>query len=136
MVTDGKTSANLFEGIEKEGIMKIATIVAKKVDELHGRKIGLHEAKEIIDSGVYRLRGQNHPFKEYIDEIKKDYLKSLLLLIEQKYGKILDKCDFISVSGGGSAIFKTTEDGFIRLPKSHWEFYNSIGFGLFGMTKI
>jgi len=136
LVTDGKTSPNLFEGIEKEGVMKIATLVAKKVKELHNRTIGLHEAKEIIDTGVYKLRGQSYSFKEYIDEIKKDYLKNLLQLIETKYGNILDKCDFISVSGGGSAIFKSTQDGFIRIPESHHEYYNSIGFYLFGLTKI
>ena len=136
LVTDGKTSPNLFEGIEKEGVMKIATLVAKKVKELHGKQIGLHEAKEVIDTGVYRLRGQAHPFKDYVDEVKKGYLKDLLGLIEQKYGKILDKCDFISVSGGGSAIFKAdSDDGFIRIPKSHWEYYNAIGFYLFGNTK-
>jgi len=115
--------------------MKIATQVAKKVKELHGRQIGLHEAKEVIDTGVYRLRGQSHPFKDYIDEVKKEYLKGLLGLIETKYGKILDKCDFISVTGGGSAIFKDTGDGFIRIPKSHFEYYNAIGFYLFGNTK-
>lgn len=135
LVTDGKTSPNLFEGIEREGIMKIATQVAKKVKELHGRQITLHEAKEIIDTGVYKLRGQKYPFKEYIDEIKKSYLKDLLALVEAKYGKILDKCDFISLSGGGSTIFKSTDDGFIRVPKTKHEFYNSIGFLLFGLTK-
>ena len=35
LVTDGKTSPNVFEGIEKEGVMKIATEVAKKVKEIH-----------------------------------------------------------------------------------------------------
>jgi len=135
LVTDGKTSPNLFEGIEREGMMKIATEIAKKVKELHGRSITLHEAKDILDTGIYKLRGQKHPFKDYTDEVKKTYLKSLLELIEVKYGKILDKCDFISLSGGGSTIFKSTEDGFIRIPKSHHEFYNSIGFFLFGMTR-
>jgi Actin like proteins N terminal domain len=135
LVTDGKTSPNLFEGIEREGIMKIATEVARKVKELHGRQITLHEAKEIIDSGVYKLRGQKYPFKDYIDEIKKGYLKDLLSLIETKYGKILDKCDFISLSGGGSTIFKSTDDGFIRVPKNKHEYYNSTGFFLFGNTK-
>ena len=53
-----------------------------------------------------------------------------------KYGKILDKCNYIFLSGGGSTFFKTTEDGFIRVPKTKVEFYNSIGFGLFGLTKI
>lgn len=136
LVTDGKTSPNLFEGIEREGVMKIATLVAKKVKELHGRQITLHEAKEIIDTGIYKLRGTKHEFKPYIDEVKKAYLKDLLTLIETKYGKILDKCDFISLSGGGSTIFKSTDDGFIRIPKTKHEYYNSIGFFLFGNTKV
>lgn len=135
MVANGKTSPNLFEGIEKEGVMKIATIVAKKVKELHGRSITLHEAKEIIDTNVYKLRGEKHDFKEFINTTKKDYLANLLKLIEAKYGTILDKCDFISLSGGGSTIFKAAEDGFIRVPKSHHEYFNSIGFWLFGCTK-
>jgi hypothetical protein len=135
LVTNGKTSPNLFEGIEREGVMKIATLVAKKVKELHGRQITLHEAKEVIDTNIYKLRGAKHDFKEYIDSIKKIYLKDLLALIENKYGKIIDKCDFISLSGGGSTIFKSTDDGFIRVPKTKHEFYNSIGFFLFGLTK-
>lgn len=135
LVTDGKTSPNLFEGIEREGVMKIATEVAKKVKEIHGRQITLHEAKEIIDTGVYKLRGQKHPFSDYIDEVKKTYLKNLLELIETKYGKILDKADFIFLSGGGSTIFKSTEDGFIRVPKTKHEYFNAIGFYTWGCTK-
>lgn len=135
LVTDGKTSPNLFEGIEKEGVMKIATKIAQKVKEQHNRGITLHEAKDIIDTGVYRLRGQSHEFKEYVDEIKKDYLKELLELIESRYGDILDKCDFIFLSGGGSTIFKTTSSGFIRVPKSAHEYFNSIGFFKFGITR-
>ena len=136
LVTDGKTSANLFEGIEKEGVMKIATEIAKKVKEVHGRSISLQEAKEIIDTGVYKLRGTSHPFKDYVDEVKKDYLKNLFNLIEEKYNKILDKCDFIFLSGGGSTIFKSSEDGFVKVPKTKHEFYNAIGFGLWGVNKV
>lgn len=136
MVTDGKTSPTLFEGIEKEGVMRIATEVAKKVKELHGRQITLQEAKEILGSGVYKLRNIEHDMKDFVSDIKKQYLKDLLQLIETKYGKILDKCNYIFLSGGGSTFFKTTEDGFIRVPKTKHEFYNSIGFGLFGLTKI
>ncbi len=136
MCTDGKTSPNLFEGIEKEGVMKIATDVAKKVQELHGRQITLQEAKDVLDTGVYKLRNIEHDFKDYVAEIKKDYLKNLLTLVESKYGKVLDKCDYIFLSGGGSTFFKSTEDGFIRVPKTKHEFYNALGFGLFGLTKI
>lgn len=136
LVTDGKTSPNLFEGIEHEGVMKIATEIARKVRDVHGRQITLHEAKEIIDTGVYKLRGQKHDFSDYNHEVKKKYLKDLLSLIESRYGKILDKCDFISLSGGGSTIFKSTEDGFIKIPKSHHEYYNAIGFYEWAKTKI
>ena len=136
MCTDGKTSPNLFEGIEKEGVMKIATDVAKKVQELYGRQITLQEAKDVLDTGVYKLRNIEHDFKDYVAEIKKDYLKNLLTLVESKYGKVLDKCDYIFLSGGGSTFFKSTEDGFIRVPKTKHEFYNALGFGLFGLTKI
>lgn len=135
LVTDGKTSPNLFEGIEKEGVMKIATIVAKHVKKDHNRNITLQEAKEILDTGVYKLRGQKYDYKEVIQEVKKTYLKELLELIESKYGAIIDKCDFISLSGGGSTIFKSTDDGFIKVPKSHHEYYNALGFSLFGLTK-
>jgi len=135
MVVNGKSSANLFEGVEREGIMKIATKVAKKVKELHGRDITLQEAKNIINTGVYKLRGQKHEFKDYVDEIKKGYLNDLLKLIEKRYGDIIDKCDFIFLSGGGSTIFKSTESGFIRVPKTAHEYFNSIGFFLYGITK-
>lgn len=132
MVTDGKTSPTLFEGIEKEGIMKIASKIAKKVRELHQREITLHEAQQVLDTGYYKLRGTQHPFQDYIAEVKKEYLRELLALIESKYGKVIDKCDFISLSGGGSAIFKQNSDQFIRAPKSNHEYYNAIGFWLYG----
>ena len=136
LVKDGKTSPALFEGIEKEGVMKIATLLAKKVLELHGRTIGLHEAEQILSSGVYKLRGTKHDFRAYNEEIKKEYLKDLLKLIEVKYGKIIDQMDFISVTGGGAALFKAdTKDGFIRIPKNNFEYFNSIGQYLFGCNK-
>jgi hypothetical protein len=135
-VTDGKTSPSLFEGIEKEGVMKIATEVAKKVKELYNRQITLQEAKEVLNNGIYKLRNVEHDMKDYVSEIKKQYLKDLLVLIESKYGKILDKCNYIFLSGGGSTFFKSTEDGFIRVPKAKGEFYNSIGFGYLALTKI
>lgn len=135
LVTDGKTSPTLFEGLENEGIMKVAKKIARRVKEEYNRNITLHEAKEILDTGAYKLRGKTHDFSDFARSVKKEYLKELLELVESKYGNILDKCDFISLSGGGSAIFNATEDGFISVPKTAHEFYNSIGFYLFGCTK-
>jgi hypothetical protein len=136
MVTDGKTSPTLFEGIENEGVMKIAKLVAKKVYDEHGRQITLHEAKEILGTNLYKLRGKTHDFTEFNKEIKTKYLRELLQLIENRYGKVIDKCDFIHLSGGGSTIFKSTEDNFIKVPKNSAEYMNSIGFYLFGIGKV
>lgn len=135
-VDNGVTSASLFEGIEGQGVMKIAKLVADKVQQQYERKIGLHEAKEIIDSGVYKIRGKKHDMTSYIKEVKKLYLKELLELIEARYGSVLDKVDFISLSGGGSTIFTTSEDNFLKVPKTAHEYYNSIGFTLFGIDKL
>ena len=73
---------------------------------------------------------------EELEKNQKEYLKELLELIEIRYGKIIDKCDFISLSGGGSTIFKSTDDGFIRVPKSNHEYYNAIGFWLWGISRV
>lgn len=136
LVSKGIASPNMFEGIEKEGVMKIAAKVANKVKEQYQRSITLSEAIEIIETGVYQLRGNKYPFKDFVDEVKTEYIKELLSLVETKYGKILDKCQFIFLCGGGSVFFKTTENGFIRVPKTAHSFYNAIGFALFGLQQL
>ena len=132
LVSSGKTSPNLFEGIEHEGIMKIATEVARIIKAKFDRDITLHEAKEILDTSVYRLRGEKHDLSEDIKKIKETYLKELLELIYSKYGNIMDKCDYVYLTGGGSAFFDTQRSKFVRTPKSNYEYYNAIGFYLFG----
>lgn len=137
-VIDGKTSASVFEGIEHEGIMKIATEVAKIIEAKHNRKISLHEAKDILNTGSYKLRGTIYDYQNEIIAIKKNYIKQLLELIESKYGNILDKCDYIFLSGGGSAIFSRGEymGMQILVPKSNYEYYNAIGQAMFGQEMI
>lgn len=136
LVSNGKTDPNLFEGIEGEGLMKIASQVAKIVYENHNRKITLPEAKDILDSGVYKLRGQRHDYSEQIKDIKSEYLKGLLKLIDERYPSMIDKVDFIQLVGGGSTLFKNTENQFIRTTPEKPEFYNAIGEFLFGLGKI
>lgn len=136
LVKDGEAKANLFTGIEKEGVMKIASLVAKKVHEQFGRKITLSEAKDILDTNIYKLRGEKHDLSIFIQDIKTAYLKNMMKLVEEKYPGIIDKADFLSVSGGGSYIFKrSSENKFIRIPNRDAEFYNSIGFAIYGSKK-
>lgn len=139
-VTKGKTSPNLFEGIEHEGVMKIARAIAKKVETDHGRKISLQEAKNILLTNTYKLRGERFDFSEAIRAIKKEYLKGLMTLIDEKYTGFLDKSDFVFLSGGGSVFFTgiPNADGnnFIRVPKNNHEYYNAIGFAHWVQDKF
>lgn len=135
LVANGKTSPHLFEGIECEGVMKIAQSIQKTVQERYDKHISLHEAKEVLDSGYYKLRGEKYDLTDLIKETKKKYLESLLALINERFKGSLDKCDFVFLSGGGSAFFKSSSDGFIKAPKSNYEYYNAIGFFLFGTGK-
>lgn len=134
-VTNGKTSPNLFEGIEDAGVTKIARNLQAKVQETYGKEITIREAKEILDSGFYKLRGQRYDMQSAIKEVCAEYSKEILELIESKYGKILDKCDFICLLGGGAKILQI-DDPFFRVVKNKSEFYNAIGFYLYGVNQI
>ncbi len=52
----------------------------------------------------------------------------MIRLIEAKYGKIIDKCDFISVSGGGSTIFKQQKMDSLRFQKRRMNFITVLDF--------
>lgn len=129
---NGRTSANLAEGLEGEGIMKLAsqlqTIISS--ESRFNRTITLKEAKEILDTNTYSLRGTKYDLTKEIESIKVKYLEYLKTLIEQRYGKVIDKMDAIYLVGGGSIIFKNMSDGFFRVPTSSNEFYNALGFYL------
>lgn len=137
MVMNGKTSPSLFEGIEHQGVMKIAQLLAAYIKAEFNRDITLHEAKGVLDSGQYKLRGQHHDVSKQIFEIKEGYLKEIQELINQRYGDVLDKCDFVYLSGGGSMFFKDVDSsGFFRSPKNYAEFYNAIGFYMYGIQHV
>lgn len=136
LISQGKTDPNLFEGIEKSGIMKIAAQMGKIIDEKHGRKLSLQEAREVLDTGIYKLRGQKHNYEPEVQNLKELFLKEILDLINQRYGHIIDKVDFIVIGGGGAYLFKNSSDGFIKVINSDSEYYNAIGEALFGLSKI
>lgn len=137
LVSNGKTDPNLFQGLEKTGIMLICQKIAKLIAEKHSRNITVGEAKQILDEGVYKLRGQRYYYDKEISEYKQDYLKELIKLIEGRFPSIIDKIEFILLVGGGARIFNnSSNDGFIRVPLSEHEFYNALGFYFFGVDKL
>lgn len=135
LVTNGKTSPNLFEGIEHEGVMKIAKALAALIKEKFDRSIGLQEAQEILKTKIYKLRGTRNDLSTEIKQIMNNYVGNIKSLINERYDKILDKCSFVFLSGGGAAFFDDSEDSFIRTAHSKPEFYNALGFALWGSQK-
>ena len=135
LVTNGKTSPYLFKGIENEGVMKIAQKISEFIKKEYNKDISLHEAKEVLDNGFFKLRGTKYDLSSIIKGIKEVYLKELLNLIEEYFNNALDKSDYVFLSGGGSAFLNDSEDKKIRTPKSNFEYYNAIGFYLYGLTK-
>lgn len=134
-VTDGKTSPNLFEGIPQEGVMRIANMVRENIKEQFQRDITLREAKQVLDTKVYKLRGERHNMSAAVDKAIAEYVQRLQEIIEEKYGPIIDKCDFICLQGGG-AMFFNLADPFFQVVKNSSEFYNAIGFYLYGCQKV
>jgi len=136
LVSNGLTDPNLFQGIEHTGLMKVSLIVGKLINEKHSRKISLQEAKDILNTGFYKLRGRSYDYTKEIQDIKTEYLKEILKEVENRYKGILDKSDFIIICGGGAYIFKSTEDGFIRVVSEGSEYYNAIGEYLYGLKML
>ena len=129
---NGVTSANLAEGIEGLGVMTLADEVKKIIanDNRFNRTITLKEAKDVLDTKTYTLRGKHYDLSNEILQLKKQYLKRINEVIESRYGTIIDKMYAIYLIGGGSYLFKELDDGFYRVPKAENEFYNAIGFYL------
>lgn len=136
LISKGKTDPNLFEGIEKSGIMRIAAQMAKIINEKHQRQITLQEAREVLDTGVYKLRGTKYNYEVEVQALKDDFLKEILRLINERYGAIIDKVDFLVIGGGGSYLFSDSNDGFIKVLKNDCEYYNAIGEALYGLANL
>ena len=136
LINNGLTDPNLFQGIEHSGIMKIAAQVAKLIKEKHNRNISLQEAKDILNTGFYKLRGSKIDYNADVKKLKEEYLKEILQTVNDRYGNVIDKINFLVILGGGSYIFKETSDKFIRVVHNDSEFYNAIGEYLYGLRKV
>lgn len=136
-VINGKTSSSTFDGLENAGVMKIASQIAKLIKEKHNRNISLHEANEVITSGHYKLRSDDFDYTNEVLEIKKKYILDMLDIIENKYGKVLDKCECVYFSGGASRLFNSCviNGNKIVVPTKNNEFLNSIGQYIFGKEQ-
>lgn len=137
-VADGVVSPSQVRGIERRGAMVMCAKIAAHVKEAYNRTLTLKEAKSVLDSGYYELRGNRFNLVDEIEAIKREYLKLIESLIESEYGSVLDKAKFVALAGGGAYFFTKTveEDKFFFAAKEFSEYYNAIGFAEYGARKL
>lgn len=131
-VINGKTSSNLIRGIERHGIIKIVIKLLTYIKNTYNISFSLKEGKDIIDNKHFKIRGRTYNLSSIISEYKSEYLKSLEDLIENEFGQILDKVDFMYLFGGGAYLFTEKESDFLKIPVKKPEYYNAIGNFIYG----
>lgn len=132
-VIEGKTTSNNIKGIENEGVIKVAKLLLDYIEEQYNTTFSIKECKAILDSGRFKVRGVEHVIQTKLEAIKKGYISQVQGLVEQEFGKVLDKTDKMRLFGGGSYMFQSVEDPFIEVPKTRAEYYNSIGNYLYSL---
>ena len=55
--------------------MKIAKKISEYIKTEYNKEISLHEAKEVLDNGFFKLRGTKYDLSSIIKGIKEIYLK-------------------------------------------------------------
>lgn len=134
-VINGKTSSNLARGIPERGLQVIVSRLIAQINQDHSTKLTLNEGKEVLATGIYRKRNNRFDYSEFIRELKKDYVKELMVIIENEFGAILDKMEALIIFGGGAYSLQDVSDEFVLVPKSHAEYYNVVSYYYFNGSK-
>lgn len=126
-VIQGKTTPNHIRGIENEGVIKIARLLATFIKDTYGITFSLKECKSILDEEFFKVRGQIFNLSTVIHDLKRQYVLDMQQLVEKEFGNILNKADKMRLFGGGAYMFKSITDTFIEVPREKSEYYNAIG---------
>lgn len=134
-VINGQTSSNLVIGLENKGAIVMAEEVQKSIKDTYQLDLSISEVKEVLVTENFKRRGKTYICDKLVSEAKLNYQNMLIEVIEERFGKVLDKVDALIMVGGGSTFFKTDPSGFIQMPKVKPEFYNAIGYYEYGLKQ-
>ncbi|AUR83106.1 hypothetical protein NVP1031O_124 [Vibrio phage 1.031.O._10N.261.46.F8] len=131
-VMGGKVNPSNVRGIENKGLVVVAAKLNELLSTAYNREYGTKELQKIMDDGFIKIRGKRFDLTEELLNMKRAYLTLVEECLEAEFGKILDKVDYILLSGGGAYYFKdaVASDPFYRATANKSEFYNSIGYYL------
>jgi hypothetical protein len=141
-IIDHKSAAGQTIGLENTGVLNISRELANYIYKNYEYRISIKEAQVAVDSRQIVRRGRTIDLTDIVDKLSKQYLISVLNLIEEKYSNYLDVVEGILFVGGISYFMsRALEDpefcnevekhypvSFIHCPKELGEYYNSIGY--------
>lgn len=134
-VVNGKISSNLVKGLEYQGVIVIAKEVKEVIKEQFNVDLSIPEVKEVILTNQFKRRGKVTDCSEIVKTAKANYIDRLFTIVENEFGKVLDKVDNFYLIGGGAYIFSKDSDDFVKAPKHSAEFYNAIGYYHWGVNN-
>lgn len=151
-VINSKSSSGSAIGIANTGVIRIAYNIVDYLFKEYQFQISVKEAQNILDNGgIFLRRGTKFDISNKVEEFTKDYLDSVLGILEEKYSEQLDVVDGVLVLGGLAYFFqKYIEAGdkdvlnkiskhfpvdFIHFPLYDSEFFNAYSY-LMAAEKI
>lgn len=151
-VINSKSSSGSAIGIANTGVIRIAYNIVDYLFKEYQFQISVKEAQNILDNGgIFLRRGTRFDISSKVEEFTKDYLDSVLGILEEKYSEQLDVVDGVLVLGGLAYFFqKYIEAGdeeiikkiskhfpvdFIHFPLYDSEFFNAYSY-LMAAEKI
>lgn len=134
-----------IRGLMEKGIVIISNNIKKHISENFGVEINDVEAKNILEKYEYKRRGRVTDLSTVIEGYIIEYLITTMDLIEKEYDVQMNRVDNVVFFGGGAHILKDAierlpkvkekiselyGDGFLLLPQSNAEYYNSLGYAV------
>lgn len=134
-VINGQTSSNLVIGLEDKGAIVMARQLVELIKESYGIELSISEVKDVLITGKFKRRNKIYACDSLLDKVKSDYQEMLIDIVEDRFGKVLDKVDNLIMLGGGSTFFNSDNSGFMVKPKNKPEYYNAIGYYEYGLKQ-
>ena len=142
LIIEGSSSTGIKLGIPEVGGNTIAFNLCQYIYKNFGFQISLKTAQVLVEGdNVLTRRGREIDLRNVIRNFKKEYIKNVLNLLDEKYGEVLNSVSGILLVGGGAMIFKELYDdpdvekevdkhfskNFIKIPEMP-EYYNAISY--------
>lgn len=132
-VIEGKVSPNRIGGMENMGLVVVAKMLYAEIQKTYQNlDLSIKDLKEILDKGSMKLRGVNVDLRDVTHDLKNRYLKMIESMLESEYGKIMNKVDYLLLSGGGATYFSDIATEFYRTTGPESSYYNAIGYFIRG----